>query len=133
MQPVLDACAIIAFLRGEDGADIVEAALVDGNCLVHAVNLCEVYKDCLVRGENNLDADKLLSDLYSTGLQCREDMDAEFWKFAAHLKAKYRKISLADCYALSLTSRIGGQLLSSDHHELEPLKDEGICNIAFIR
>lgn len=51
MAIVLDACAIIAFLRDEEGADVVESALLGSECVIHAVNLCEVYKDCLVRDE----------------------------------------------------------------------------------
>ena len=41
---VLDACAMIAFLKGEAGADVVENALLDANsqCMAHAINLCEV-------------------------------------------------------------------------------------------
>jgi PIN domain nuclease of toxin-antitoxin system len=44
---VLDACAIIAFLKGEAGADVVENALLDrgSQCMAHAINLCEVYYD----------------------------------------------------------------------------------------
>lgn len=36
---------MIAYLRGEPGADEVESRLEDGSelCVAHAVNLCEVY------------------------------------------------------------------------------------------
>lgn len=42
---VLDACAMIAYLRGEAGANVVENALLDtdGQCLAHSINLCELY------------------------------------------------------------------------------------------
>ena len=50
MTLVLDACAIIAYLRDEEGADAVEAIFMDDNdCVVHAINLCEVYDDCVRR------------------------------------------------------------------------------------
>jgi PIN domain nuclease of toxin-antitoxin system len=43
MTFVLDACAIIAYLRDEEGADVVESALLGDNaCVAHAVNVCEV-------------------------------------------------------------------------------------------
>jgi PIN domain nuclease of toxin-antitoxin system len=44
---VLDASAIIAWMRNEPGADVVDNAIRDVNsqCLVHAVNLCKVYYD----------------------------------------------------------------------------------------
>ena len=49
MTFVFDACSLIAYLRDEEGADAVEALLLDryNICLMHAVNLCEVYYDFL--------------------------------------------------------------------------------------
>jgi PIN domain nuclease of toxin-antitoxin system len=47
MTVVLDACAIIAFLRDEEGPEVVESALLEDACVAHTINLCEVYKDCL--------------------------------------------------------------------------------------
>jgi hypothetical protein len=42
---VLDACALLAYLRGEEGAEKIETLLLDNNnrCSAHAVNLCEKY------------------------------------------------------------------------------------------
>ncbi len=45
MTCVLDACAVIAFLRGEEGADAVTSLLLNEDCMAHAVNLCEIYYD----------------------------------------------------------------------------------------
>jgi PIN domain nuclease of toxin-antitoxin system len=132
MQSILDACAIIAYLRDEVGADVVETALNNDECIVHALNLCEVYKDCLVRGDDKRIADQLLLDLQSIGLYSCEEMDEKLWKNAALLKSKH-KMSLADCFALSLASRRNGKLLTSDHHELDSVVDKGICEIEFIR
>lgn len=58
MAYILDACALIAFLRDEDGADIVESTLIDQDCVAHAINFCEVYYDCLRREDKN-SADEL--------------------------------------------------------------------------
>jgi PIN domain nuclease of toxin-antitoxin system len=45
MATVLDACAAIAFLRDEPGAEVVEAAISGEESVssIHAVNLAEVY------------------------------------------------------------------------------------------
>jgi PIN domain nuclease of toxin-antitoxin system len=128
---VLDACAIIAFLRDEDGANKVGSLLFNERCIAHAINLCEVYKDCLFRGESVEKADQLLNDLYSIGVTSCEDMDEEFWKHTAKLKAEIRQISYADCFALALSVRTGGILYTSDHHEFDKIKDEYL--IEFIR
>jgi PIN domain nuclease of toxin-antitoxin system len=46
MSAVIDASALIAFLRDEPGADAVENVLdLPETCYVHALNLCEVYYD----------------------------------------------------------------------------------------
>jgi PIN domain nuclease of toxin-antitoxin system len=121
MRYVLDACAIISLIKNEDGALIVRQALeADNNvCFVHAVNLCEVYYDCLrCHGKNP--AEQLLANLIEAGLVVRNDMDMDFWKAAGTLKARGR-ISLADCFAVALAEREDAVLLTSDHHEFEPL------------
>jgi predicted nucleic acid-binding protein len=47
-------------------------------------------------------------------------MDVEFWKAAGNLKARGR-ISLADCFAVTLSIREDAVLLTSDRREFEPL------------
>ena len=131
MPIILDACAIIAFLRDEDGAENVERALLNDECMVHALNLCEVYKDCLSRGEKAATADQMVDDLTSAGLIVREDMDEEIWKYAARIKAQLRRISYADCFALALCCRVNGVLYTSDHRDFDPLQSK--YSIHFIR
>lgn len=121
MRYVLDACALLAFIRNEDGALTVRQALESEHnvCLVHAVNLCEVYHDCL-RCYGNDPTEKLLDGFMEGGLKIRDDMDADFWKAAGKLKA-HGRISLADCFAITLSVREDAVLLTSDRHEFEPL------------
>jgi PIN domain nuclease of toxin-antitoxin system len=118
---ILDACAILSLIKNEDGSAVVRQVLEseDNVCLVHAVNLCEVYYDCL-RCYGNDPTENLLVKLTEAGLIIRSDMDNDFWKAAGALKARGR-ISLADCFAVALTVREDAVLLTSDHHELEPL------------
>ena len=121
MRYVLDACAIIALIRKEDGCIQVRQALeVEENvCFVHALNLCEVYYDCL-RCYGATQTENLLANLNDAGLIIREDMDSDFWKAAGALKTRGR-ISLADCFAVALAEREDAWLLTSDHHEFDPL------------
>lgn len=121
MRYVLDACALLALIKKEDGALTVRQALEAGNnvCLVHAVNLCEVYSDCL-RCYGNDSTEKLLADFIEAGLISRNDLDVDFWKAAGKLKARGR-ISLADCFAIALAVREDAVLMTSDRHEFEPL------------
>lgn len=130
---VLDACALIAYLRDEPGSDVVLQALVDTNsqCLAHALNLCEVFYDFHRKTDESV-ATSAISDLYSVGVVQRPDLDEDFWKDVGRLKAQ-GKISLADCCAIVLANRVGGTLLTSDHHELDRIAAAGVCTISFIR
>lgn len=133
MPVVLDACAIIAYLRNEVGAHVVRDALFSSECLSHAVNLCEVYRDCLARGESGEVADELIADLEAIGLVCREDMDMAFWKRVAEIKADVKRVSYMDCFALATAERLDGVLYSSDHHEFDKVAEKGEFAIRFIR
>lgn len=135
MKYVLDACALISLLRNEQGALLVRQALEadDSVCLIHAVNLCEVYYDCL-RSYDTEATDRLLDNLLACGVLLRNDMDVEFWKAAGRLKSRGR-IALADCFAVTLAAREEAVLLTSDRHKFEPLLAiPGFSvNIRFIR
>ncbi len=134
MANVLDACAMIAYLRGEPGADMVEALLLDKNtsCMAHAMNLCEVYYDFIRTADENT-ARTAIADLESKGLITREDMDSQFWQEAGKYKATIKKVSLADCFAMTLANRLQADLYTSDHHEFDPIAASGVCSVKFIR
>lgn len=131
---VLDANAMIALANDELGADVIEGYLADPahTCFAHAVNLCEVLYDGLRRG-SQAEALAALQELYDLGVTLRNDMDEVFWHEAAKLKAAYRRVALADCFALTLSQRLGGALVTSDHHELDPLAQTGLFAISFFR
>lgn len=130
---VLDANAMIAFLRDESGAEIVEQTLLnkDTSVFAHSINLCEVYYDTIRFGGETA-AEKAIKDLFEAGVIERSDFDRTFWKEVARLKANLRA-SLADFCGLVLTNRLGGTFLTADRHELDKIADDGICKIQFIR
>jgi PIN domain nuclease of toxin-antitoxin system len=130
---VLDACAMIAYLRNEPGSTAVLKALIEAGSqsLAHALNLCEVFYDFHRKSDENI-ATEAINDLYSVGVVERTDLDEDFWMDVGRLKAQ-GKISLADCCAVVLTNRVGGTLLTSDHHELDRIAAAGVCSISFIR
>ncbi len=131
---VLDASAIIAYLRGEPGADSVSEILVDPShsCLAHALNLCEVYYD-FYRANGEAAARDAMNDVFALGVQLRNDLSAEFWQAAGVIKATVRRISLPDCFAVTLAQVTGGTVLTSDHHEFDSFVARGVCAVTFIR
>ena len=130
---VLDASAMLAYLRDEPGAGVVESALFDANsqCLAHAINLCEVYY-IIHRDAGESDADRAVEDLKNVGVAERDDFDEAFWKEAGRLKAG-GGISIPDCFAVALSKRVGGTVLTSDHKEFDPVAAAGVCHVTFIR
>src|SRR5262249_39662839 len=134
MNFVLDACAMIAFLRGEPGADIVGDILKDPTAdnFAHVINLCEVYYDFL-RVSNARKARAAIRDLGTVGIRSRRDISTKFWIGVGQLKGTIRRISLADCFAIELSRSLNAEVVTSDHHEFDPLVGQGICKVRFIR
>ncbi len=81
---ILDAKAMIAYLRDESGADVVEQVLLDKNTRVfaHSINLCEVYYDT-IRFSNEDATEKAIKNLSDSGVIERPDFDRAFWKEVA--------------------------------------------------
>lgn len=115
---VLDAGALIAMVKGEQGGETVDSLLSDpaNICMAHAVNLCEVYYD-MCRLTDEARAKETISRLIMAGLYVREDMDTEFWQEAGNHKATIRRISLADCFCMTLANRLGVELVTADRHD----------------
>jgi PIN domain nuclease of toxin-antitoxin system len=133
MNHALDACAMIAYLRGEAGGTVVDGFLntTGDRCYAHTLNLLEVYYD-FIRKHNEPIARQALADLATAGVIERRTMSRAFTRRVGQLKARGR-ISLADCFCIVLAQDISGQVVTSDHHEFDPLVSLGIVSITFIR
>ncbi|HZT40744.1 MAG TPA: PIN domain-containing protein [Chthonomonadaceae bacterium] len=133
MNHALDACAMIAYLRGEVGGTVVDGFLNSSadTCYAHAINLLEVYYD-FIRKHDEPTARQALTDLVAAGVVTRRDMSQPFLHQIGQLKAR-GGISLADCFCIVLAQTLAGQVVTSDHHEFDPLVPLGIVPIHFIR
>ncbi|MFM6071010.1 MAG: type II toxin-antitoxin system VapC family toxin [Dolichospermum sp.] len=134
MNIILDACAVIAFFRNETGADLVREKIShpDNNSMIHIVNLCEVYYD-FYRDIVESETEKLIKELSDINVRTRFDLTANFWRQVSKYKATIKRISLADCFALTLADQEKGILVTSDRKEFEPIVPLNICQIDFIR
>lgn len=124
---------MIAYLKGEPGADVVQAMLSDPahRCYAHSINLCEIYYDFL-RHSDEPTAQQAIVDLHADGVIERKDLSQRFWRSAGWLKARGR-ISLADCFCIALAQQLSGSVVTSDHHEFDQVDRLGICPVTFIR
>jgi len=134
MNLVMDSSAIIALFRREEGAELVQALMDDPSnaTFMHAANLCEVYYG-FRRERGEAAGHQMVEVVRSMALRLREDLDVEFWIAAGRYKADLRRLSLADCFCIALAERIGGEVVTSDRHEIGAVVDQIRCPIRFIR
>lgn len=139
MTYVFDASAMIAYLRGESGAEVVRSILVEfvdspgeARCLAHALNLCEVFYD-FHRSGGEESAAKALQILSEIGIETRDDLSPEFWQAVGRLKGIQKRVSLADCFAIVLANRLDASVLTCDHHEFDAVAVADLCRVTFIR
>jgi predicted nucleic acid-binding protein len=130
---ILDASAMVAYISAEPGATVVRALLTDPNatCYAHTMNLCEVYYGA-IRKTDVQRARQTILNLFADGVIERQDMNRRFWQGVGELKATGR-ISLPDCFCISLAQELAGEVVTSDHGEFDPLVPLGIVPINFIR
>jgi len=133
---VLDACALLALLRNEPGADIVADILNAANngvaeAVMHSANLLEVYYD-LYRLLGKERANLVLSEIKKRPIRINAEITDAIFTEAGRLKALY-KISFADSIALAQAKACDAELLTADHHEFDPLKDRENIRFLWIR
>lgn len=133
---VFDACALIAFLNNEDGAEnaymLLEKAGAGQIALImSAVNLCEVFYDCL-RGKGMEMALQLLQDIRLLPLNIFREIGDDLITEASRFKIEW-KVSLADAFALGLAHLTDGKLVSTDHHEFDTIAESKLVQFYWLR
>lgn len=110
MTVVLDASALLAYLKGESGADRVESLL--GESVISSVNWSEVVQKAISVG---IEVDVMRVNLRSAGLKI-DSFTLEDGEKAAQLwtQMKERGLSLGDRACLSLGLRLNATVLTSD-------------------
>ena len=127
---VLDAYAVIAFLRDEHAGPLVERLLRgDEPTTLSALSVAEVV-DRLVR-LYSADDEERMATLVNLGLVGPPPLDADLARQAGLLRARHyhrrtRTISLADCVAAETARRLGASLATADPALLDTCAAEGI-------
>ena len=106
---LFDSSALLAFLQGEPGADVVETALADGGSC-SAVNWSETAQKLIARGAD-WDAARGLLFSYGVDVEPVLGRDAER---AAQLWRSGRGLSLADRLCLATAERLGATVWTAD-------------------
>ena len=110
MAVVLDASALLAYLREEPGADLVDGLLVDAR--MASVNWAEVVQKSLSTGVN---VDGMLEDLQTLGMRIEPFLPVDGER-AGRLWPLTRRqgLSLGDRVCLSLGLRLGLTVVTCD-------------------
>ncbi|MDR0355369.1 MAG: PIN domain-containing protein [Deltaproteobacteria bacterium] len=116
------ACALLALLQDESGADKAAAAVIAANNgeaenVMNRINLLEVYCD-VYRSRGEEQAKVKSANLKKHQVEIYAEIADKNFAEAGRLKASY-KISLADSIALAQTIAIDAELLTADHHEFD--------------
>jgi PIN domain nuclease of toxin-antitoxin system len=133
---VLDACALIAAIKREDGAMTVaglyeEAANGNASLVINKVNLLEVYYG-FHREHGKEFADAILESVLGSVVEV-SDISVDVLMEAGRIKSEYRHMSLADSVALAEASSRDGYLVTADHHEMDALDKAGVVSFLWIR
>lgn len=106
---VFDASALLAFLQGEDGADTVDQALIDGG-VCGAANWSEVAQKIRAAGRD-WDLARALLASYDLAVEPVVAADAEW---AARRWTRGDGLSLADRLCLALGHRLDVEVWTAD-------------------
>jgi len=133
---VLDACALIAVLAMESGAvnirNLFQRAMDHQAFLImNKFNFLEVYYK-IYKAYGKTEADNLAGTMKQMPIIINDTLRDELFKEAGRLKASY-KISIADSIAIAETIISNGTLVTSDHHEIEPIEKNEKINVFWFR
>jgi len=133
---VLDACALIAFLSGENGSEKIKLILQDAfeekvNLKMNHINLLEVYYNTIKKYDQNT-ANKVLEEIGELPIEIIIGLKIDVLKEAGRIKAKY-KIPLGDSIAVAECIVGNGILVTSDYNDFEKLQEEENITINWFR
>ena len=129
----LDACAVIAYLRHEPGATVLKE-LVERSITflaIHVCNLGEVYYD-FFRDDGIEAAQTAWANTLALPLELHRDADDIFIQRVGAIKVT-EKVSFADAFALALSERLNLPLVTTDHHEFDPIEQKGHFRFLWLR
>jgi PIN domain nuclease of toxin-antitoxin system len=129
----LDACAVMAYVRQEPGAEVLKA-LIERPPTVLAMHVChlgEVYDD-FFREDGLTAAQTAWTHTPALPLELWREADDAFIQRVGLMKVEER-VSFADAFALALTERLSIPLVTTDHHEFDAVERKGHFRFLWLR
>ena len=129
----LDACAVIAYLCQEPGAEVLKALIERPTTFLamHVCNLGEVYYD-FFREDGFTAAQTAWTHTLALPLELWREADDAFIQRVGIIKVEER-VSFADAFALALAERLSIPLVTTDHHEFDAVERKGHFRFLWLR
>ena len=125
MTYIFDACAILALIKKEKGADKVRTLLDEAKnkqsiIYMNTINLIEVnyYFYRLLGKEKSA---SILNEVYSFPINFIDTIDDVIFSETSRLKVQYA-IPLGDSIGLATAIKIGGAFVTADHSDFEQIE-----------
>jgi predicted nucleic acid-binding protein len=137
MTGVLDACALIAWLKKETGADIVDGLLDQAeegetDLFISIVNLVEIYYG-FMKDLGEARAREIMETIRETAIKVVDTTNGAVFEEVARLKSTLKNFSLADAFGLATASVYNGVFVTCDHHELAKFENQVKIPFLWIR
>jgi predicted nucleic acid-binding protein len=135
MMEILDASALIAFLRKEKGYLVIKDLLNDAiknkySVFLHQINYIEVVNRSLkLLGET--ETKNILAAFPQTLIGIANYMDDALASIATSIKSSYH-LSMADAIGLAFAKKVDGRFWTADK-ALKPIADREKINLKLIR
>jgi len=133
---ILDACALIALFKREQGADKVRALLDEaeaGQSVIYMsiINLIEVHYG-FYREFGQEKSSLILEQLYTMPIHFIDTITATVFSETIRLKAQY-SFSLADAIGIATAIDFSGVFVTADHHELDSIAGKETIDFLWFR
>jgi predicted nucleic acid-binding protein len=130
---VLDACALIAFFRGETGGETLDDLFSEpqNRFHLHSVTLAEIFYDSL-RTSGSQNANDLFEDVSGLPIHIAWNLTPELIERVGRFKTTQR-ISFADCFVLALAEMGNAAVISTDHHEFDVIEQKNVLRFLWLR
>ena len=134
MDYVLDACAVIALLNDEDGADtvaglITRAGVGTDRLFMSGIQALEVYYDRIyIKGREY--AETVLESLYASPIIILQEITRDIIQEAGRFKTSY-SMSLGDTFAAASAKKLAAALVTRDK-EMKALEEAGEFSVLWL-
>jgi predicted nucleic acid-binding protein len=134
---IADACAAIAYVKGEEGHEQFTGILRDtrNSVAIHRVNFCEFYYDFL-RSDGAQTAERAHQTLAPV-VTILDPAGESFLKRVARWKIGHacagHVLGIADAFAAATAEEYACPLITLDHGDFDPVDDAGLLQFVWLR